>query len=583
LSDVNKIIFSPMQRALIDVPGGVFVEACPGAGKTQSIVERFIQRPGVGPRRGVALLSFTNAAINEARLRCAGQSDLLRAPNFVGTIDSFINRYIVMPLHRAKTGVLPSFKDTWETVQGTSFRVDEIKFDLKLSWFSFDHNGDAELDLWKMPFKQRRFNPQQLAAATAEATRMWRKYFKNGVMDCATSRALMKHYLSDPIDRANHGALLARRFAEVIVDEVQDCSSSDTFLIKFLQDAGIEVVMVGDLDQAIYSFRGSTVDGVRGLLGRVRPGTRLNGNYRSSPAVCALVNSLRHGTSVDVPVGKWASDTTPVQVVKMTSFTAARDVVTYIAARSGFEPSDIMVLAYAEKLARECAGAGLAPEKTSNNKLVRLASAAAMMQDIRASTRARAQAVQTFESVVRELADKEHHASADAEFFDLVGLTQRAFRDGVVRLANRAAPFDGTPSQFREYVRQGLAALGWDGWADASGLRSPNGNVWPQVPREDANALRWSTVHSFKGLQAPVVAMAIPAPYKNTTTLDGVGLWQAGLDGENRRVLYVGASRAERLAILLVDAGRYRSVVVCLQRNKVPYVEWTQASDARAA
>src|SRR5262249_44562810 len=134
----------------------------------------------------------------------------------------------------------------------------------------------------------------------------------------------------------------------------------------------------------------------------------------------------------------------------------------------------------------------------------------------------------------------------------------------VVRLASRVAPFDGTPFQFRDDFRQGITALGWDSWVDPSLLRSPNGNVWPETSKEDANALRWSTIHSFKGLQAPVVAMAIPAPYPNARTLDGVGLWQASLDGENRHVLYVGASRARAPAKSFGDTetvGRRESAV----------------------
>ncbi|MFF5230318.1 UvrD-helicase domain-containing protein [Dactylosporangium sp. NPDC000521] len=583
MNDRDEITFSAAQRALIDIPGGVFVQACPGAGKTQSIVERFIQRPGIGPRHGVALLSFTNAAINEARLRCAGRPELLRAPNFIGTIDSFINRYVVTPLHRAKTGTLPTFKDSWETVQGTTFRANGVQSDLQLSWFSFDHEGKATFESKRAPYALRNLEFRQLSSMMTAATRTWRRYFNNGLMDCTTSRALMTHYLSDPAERANHGSLIAGRFKEIIVDEVQDCSAQDAFLLNFLLDAGIEMVMVGDLDQAIYAFRGSTVDGVRSLARRVRPGARFNANYRSSPAVCALVNSLRHGASVDVPAGRWATDTTPVQVVEMTSFGTARDVAVQVADHFGFEPSDIVTLAHTEHAAREGAGASPAPEKGTTNKLVRLANAAAAIQDVHANTRIRTQAVQAFESLIRGLADEQHHAAADTDFCNLIGLTHRAFREGIVRLANRAAPFSGSPSQFREQIRQGLAAFGWDNWADASALRSPNGNTWPQVAKDDADALRWSTIHSFKGLQAPVIAMTIPAPFRNAKTLDGVGLWQAGMDGEARRVLYVGASRAERLSILLVDASQYATVVACLQRDAVPFARWTQTSDSRAA
>ncbi|SQD98929.1 hypothetical protein FMEAI12_5000021 [Parafrankia sp. Ea1.12] len=74
---------SPAQRLLIETPGSQVVRVCPGAGKTQSIVERFILRPGLDPRRGVALISFTNAAITAAQERCRDHPERLKAPNFV--------------------------------------------------------------------------------------------------------------------------------------------------------------------------------------------------------------------------------------------------------------------------------------------------------------------------------------------------------------------------------------------------------------------------------------------------------------------------------------------------------------------
>ncbi|MGH3908283.1 MAG: UvrD-helicase domain-containing protein, partial [Pseudonocardiaceae bacterium] len=42
------------------------------------------------------------------------------------------------------------------------------------------------------------------------------------------------------------------------IDEVQDSNMNDLLLFHFLLDAGLNLVLVGDLDQAIYGFRGSS-------------------------------------------------------------------------------------------------------------------------------------------------------------------------------------------------------------------------------------------------------------------------------------------------------------------------------------
>ncbi|MGG7607853.1 UvrD-helicase domain-containing protein [Streptomyces sp. ZG43] len=44
---------------------------------------------------------------------------------------------------------------------------------------------------------------------------------------------------------------LLSRFAEVVVDEAQDCSAADLAILQLLHDAGLPLVLVGDPDQAI--------------------------------------------------------------------------------------------------------------------------------------------------------------------------------------------------------------------------------------------------------------------------------------------------------------------------------------------
>ncbi|MEV0006408.1 ATP-dependent helicase [Micromonospora sp. NPDC050980] len=573
---MDEIDFSPAQRALIDKPGSVFVPACPGAGKTQSIVERFTQRPGVRVRQGVALLSFTNAAINEARQRCAQRPDLLAAPNYVGTIDGFINRFIVTPLYKALTGTVPTFKDSWHTVQGTTFRVGGVPLEFQLGWFAFDHDGgNARLVNHQVPYAQRstvtNLLDWQRNKVNSSASRLARRFLANGVMDCAATRVLMEHYLTDPTNRSRLGQLMSARFGSVIVDEVQDCDSSDIFLINFLLDCGIETVMVGDLDQSIYGFRGSTIEAVQDLVGRVPEGTRLDGNYRSSPAICAVVNSLRADAGIDIPLGKWKDDQYPVVVLPVSGFGHARSKIIEVAGSMGFTHEEIKVLAYAEKDARECAGAS-PPGDKNGGKLVQLAQAAATLQDLRANARARTQAMQTIEGILRGLGHDDDHVFADAEFLDSVGLNPRTFRDGCLRLASRTSPFDRPPSAFRAEIRNGIKALGWDDWINAGGLRSPNGDAWPVLMVDEPDALDWSTIHGFKGLQAMVTAVAIPPLPKRATSADGVGLWGEGDPGESRRVLYVGASRAHRLLILVTADPQMPAVTSCLQRDAVPFM-----------
>lgn len=86
------------QRTLVEeVAESAFVTACPGAGKTRAVVARYLRRVDEEPRKGIALVSFTNAAVEEVRNRCVDRQDAMKAPHFVGTFDGFIARYLVAP------------------------------------------------------------------------------------------------------------------------------------------------------------------------------------------------------------------------------------------------------------------------------------------------------------------------------------------------------------------------------------------------------------------------------------------------------------------------------------------------------
>ncbi|MFI9591307.1 UvrD-helicase domain-containing protein [Nonomuraea sp. NPDC052265] len=96
---MTELDLTDPQKFLVGAHGSLFVEACPGAGKTKAIVARYVRRVAEEQRRGIALVSFTKTAIDEVTDRCRDQPDSLVVPHFVGTIDAFINRFIVTPLY----------------------------------------------------------------------------------------------------------------------------------------------------------------------------------------------------------------------------------------------------------------------------------------------------------------------------------------------------------------------------------------------------------------------------------------------------------------------------------------------------
>jgi DNA helicase-2/ATP-dependent DNA helicase PcrA len=569
------ISFTAEQRALIEAAEPTFVEACPGAGKTQAIVQRFIERPSTTDRRrGVALLSFTNAAVDEARSRCTGEQQLLRAPNFVGTIDAFINRFIVAPFHVAKTGVAPTFRDTWSSVPGTAVSARSVPGLFSLDAFDVQLDGTAALRFERLPVDRRhgarQLRADQLEKLCAEASRIWRRQVDRGVVDAATSRRLMEQYLGEGEALSVAKELMAARFSEVIVDEVQDCTEADVVLLGTLQSAGVRLICVGDPDQAIYGFRCGVGTSLAGVLQELAIGARIDGNFRSSPAICSLVDSLRSGTKTDTAVGSNANIAEPVHVLGFHRTTDVKAMVGELLLETEIPPSNLVVLAHATSATRACAGAG-STLKSTDSVLVRFALAVHRVQQDPAAPAQRADGLRQIQRLIRELEGADQD---EASFLESRGLTDRSFRDLCLRATvSLSPPFDAKPSQFK------LELLTFFGnypelGCRTSGLRKPNGDEWPVMPHAASDALPHSTIHGFKGLQARAVVLVLPKSQGQAD--DGVAQWIAGHSGENRRVLYVGASRAEQLLVLAVHESYADAVIEKLASENVDHVVWAR-------
>ena len=94
---------TPERRAYLDARGHIILTACPGSGKTTSIVKKLRAvslycSEHYGKHTGFACLSFTNKACAELKDKYKEMHDeRLTFPNEVLTIDSFIMQYVVLP------------------------------------------------------------------------------------------------------------------------------------------------------------------------------------------------------------------------------------------------------------------------------------------------------------------------------------------------------------------------------------------------------------------------------------------------------------------------------------------------------
>lgn len=239
------------QNSVIGHEGNLYVAACPGSGKTYTIGLRAKKLVEEGKK--VALLSFSNIAANELLESASSNGGLASRNKIISqTLDSFAVTYVIRPF-------LHLITETSREIE----LVDNPK--------NFDNETEN--------VKHQRALIGQVAVGDIF---FW-------------SQRVMEQY--PWLARA-----LAQRFDEVVIDECQDCSELQLIFIKTLKVSGLRsIVMVGDVHQSIYEFRGAVPDKVVAAVDELHlDPLNLRVNHRSNPQICELANNLLGGEQRNV-------------------------------------------------------------------------------------------------------------------------------------------------------------------------------------------------------------------------------------------------------------------------------------------
>jgi superfamily I DNA/RNA helicase len=232
------------------------LRAAPGSGKTWTSCRRFIWRGANWPYSvgGLALLSFTNAAIREfqeATIR-VGRRDLLSDPNCVGTFDSFVERFILTPFGHLIVGLSKRPK------LFIAPRPGDWNNNNLMAWTQLKGGRKTPVPAWeinpypdntKIAFKaSRAFGGKKLQLAGSDpVTELMKLGFYTHSQRIYWACRLL-------FGRTHIADLIARRFPEIVVDEAQDTNVWLLILLNFLRERGTRITLIGDPDQCIYEF-----------------------------------------------------------------------------------------------------------------------------------------------------------------------------------------------------------------------------------------------------------------------------------------------------------------------------------------
>jgi DNA helicase-2/ATP-dependent DNA helicase PcrA len=291
LADLN-----PAQReAVLTTEGPVLVVAGAGSGKTRVLTHRvahLLAAHGVKPNEILAI-TFTNKAAGEMRERVERQLGPVARAIWLMTFHSACGRILRREAERIGYRSNFTIYDSADQVRLVKACLEELERDPK----RFVPRGiHAQIS----NAKNQLVGPHEYAArvasfydqTVADAYALYqRRMFGSNAVDFDDLLMLTVDVLQRfPEAREKW----SKSFRYIMVDEYQDTNHAQYVLLKLLSEAHMNLMVVGDPDQSIYSFRSADINNILDFEhdfpnAKVIP---LEQNYRSTNAILSAANEV---------------------------------------------------------------------------------------------------------------------------------------------------------------------------------------------------------------------------------------------------------------------------------------------------
>lgn len=278
------------------------IVACPGSGKTTVLLAKLLllaHRMPFDDGRGVCVLTHTNVAINQIKHQLGTKSDVLfRHPNFFGTIQSFVDRFLSIPCFKEKykcdVKSIDSklYEQKIKVVHYWKFKNNKYCQDFYNNKGTINHYLIANENILnnlhycitqnnKSRYLSRKINGKEIQINKPRSRTGYNNITKGIIYRYLDSVKETMHkylhilsfddafYYADLYLR-NHpiiGDILSKRYKYVFVDEMQDTQLHQLDIINKVFHQSIIRQLYGDIDQAIF-------DGISGGKTAWKPGSQ---------------------------------------------------------------------------------------------------------------------------------------------------------------------------------------------------------------------------------------------------------------------------------------------------------------------
>ena len=547
------------------------LRAAPGSGKTWTSCRRFIWRAANWPHSvgGLTLLSFTNAAILEFKTAAisVGRRGLLSDPNYVGTFDSFVERFILTPFGHLLTGA-----DKRPRLFPGPRPGDWNNRQLKV-WKEGRGGGKIPVPAWEvipyldgtlLRFKaSSTFGNQPIAGAAKPVHKLLSLGFYTHAQRIFWACKLL-------IERPHIAELLAARFPEIIVDEAQDTNAWLLILLNFLRDKGAKITLIGDPDQCIFEFSMADATSLPNLKTKWSiPEKPLSQSFRCNNQIAAAVRNVG-GNACFAGAGDGATERRRAFVVKETSTTFSDSLTAFqgLAGEAGVSINSAAVVCRAHGQLESLRGK---VNYTNLQGKAKDLATAAFLRDSRHDYRGASQSV---ERIVRELTgDDPMWERIDTDPMSRERMAVALAIWNFVKSPDRLTPVSQLGDTWIPSMRTQLASL-----IDEIGLQC-DAKLGQHIKTTGLSAaqkalplfesvhefpeVRQDTIHQVKGESIDAVLVIGSTKFWNSV----MAAVQSGDNTEDRRLAYVAMTRARHLLVVGLPKVHY-------ENHSKTWVEW---------
>lgn len=279
--------------------------AVPGSGKTTALRAKLYvlsQNLPLKDGRGILAISHTNVAVEELKNKLQQHCpQLFEYPNFIGTIQDFVDTFLALPFYIQKYGhkVDVVDADRYDLLCEAKMRFASTYLKSKIPYYKsvrygFNAKGEEILikglngDELHYPIAKswlsRGIVDEEVAKMKRTMERMKGELLEDGVLHFDDCYHLADLYIRKCPEILN---ILRKRFAFVFVDEAQDMQMHQLDVIDKVFNCD-EVVLqrIGDPNQSIFDGFSATNRWVG------RNPTYINNSMRLTPEIASVVNHL---------------------------------------------------------------------------------------------------------------------------------------------------------------------------------------------------------------------------------------------------------------------------------------------------